>query len=198
MAAVLLLYATGEGQTAKVADRIAGALGSRGHEVTVVDVERVPPDLSVAAFDGVLVGSSIHLGRHPERIHEFVRDAREALAERPSAFFQVCLSAAAEDPERRAEADRYVEEFVAATGWRPDRTAVFAGALRYSQYGFLKRAMMKRVAADMGGDTDTDRDHEYTDWAAVEGFASAFADLLEGETGEVARSGRGDEPPVIV
>jgi menaquinone-dependent protoporphyrinogen oxidase len=195
MASVLLLYATGEGQTGKIADRIAGVLGSRDHEVTVVDTERVPADLSVGAFDAVLVGSSIHMGKHPKRIREFVRGEREALAERPSAFFQVCLSAAAEDPERRAEADRYVEEFVAETGWRPDRTAVFAGALRYSEYGFLERAMMKRVAADMGGDTDTGRDHEYTDWSAVERFATAFAELVEAETGEPRAS---DGPPLIV
>ena len=195
MASVLLLYTTGEGQTEKVAGRIAGLLETRDHDVTTVDVRRASGDLGVEAFDAVLVGSSIHMGRHPKRIGEFVRAEREALAERPSAFFQVCLSAAAEDPERRAEADRYVEELVAETGWRPDRTAVFAGALRYSEYGFLKRAMMKRIAAEVTGDTDTGRDHEYTDWAAVERFAAAFADLVEGELGEWTTS---DGPRVVV
>ena len=195
MASVLLLYATGEGQTEKVAGRIAGLLEPRGHEVTTVDVRRASGDLGVEEFDAVLVGSSIHMGTHPERIREFVRTERDALAERPSAFFQVCLSAAAEDPERRAEADRYVEEFVAETGWRPDRTAVFAGALRYSRYGFLKRAVMKRVAAESTGDTDTGRDYEYTDWESVERFAAAFADLVEGESDD---PGRGDEPRLIV
>jgi menaquinone-dependent protoporphyrinogen oxidase len=195
MASVLLLYATGEGQTEKVAGRIADLLEPRGHEVTLLDARRAPGDLSVEEFDAVLVGSSIHMGTHPGRVREFVRTEREALARRPSAFFQVCLSAASEDPERRAEADRYVEEFVAETGWRPDRTVVFAGALRYSRYGFLKRAMMKRIAAESTGDTDTGRDYEYTDWDAVERFAAAFADLVEAESGD---HGRGDEPRLIV
>lgn len=195
MASVLLLYATGEGQTEKVAGHIADLLEARAHDVTVVDVRRTAGDLAVETFDAVLVGSSIHMGTHPGRVRDFVRTEREALAGRPSAFFQVCLSAAAEDPERRAEADRYVEEFVTETGWRPDRTAVFAGALRYSRYGFLERAMMKRIAAKMGGDTDTGRDYEYTDWEAVERFAAAFADLVEAESGEPVR---GDDPQMIV
>ena len=46
MASVLLLYATGEGQTEKVAGRIAGLLEPRGHEVTLVDARRAPDDLS--------------------------------------------------------------------------------------------------------------------------------------------------------
>lgn len=195
MASVLVLSATGEGQTAKVAGRIAELLETRGHDVTTVDVRRASGELAVEAFDAVLVGSSIHMGSHPGLVREFVRTERNALAERPSGFFQVCLSAASEAPERRAEADRYVEAFVAETGWRPDRTAVFAGALRYSQYGFVKRAMMKRIAAESTGDTDTGRDYEYTDWQAVERFATAFADLVEAESGE---GGRGDEPELIV
>jgi menaquinone-dependent protoporphyrinogen oxidase len=31
---------------------------------------------------------------------------------------------------------------------------------------------MRRIAAKEGGDTDTSRDYEYTDWPAVDRFAS--------------------------
>jgi menaquinone-dependent protoporphyrinogen oxidase len=30
---------------------------------------------------------------------------------------------------------------------------------------------MRRISAKEGGDTDTSRDYEYTDWAAVDRFA---------------------------
>jgi menaquinone-dependent protoporphyrinogen IX oxidase len=33
-------------------------------------------------------------------------------------------------------------------------------------------------AAIVGHDTDTTRDYEYTDWKAVERFASAFSETL--------------------
>ena len=61
-------------------------------------------------------------------------------------------------------------------------TATFAGALRYSRYGWLKRRLMRSIARREGGDTDTSRDHVYTDWDAVDRFA---VDILR-VTDEVA------------
>jgi len=34
--------------------------------------------------------------------------------------------------------------------------------------------MMRIIVRMAGGDTDASRDHEYTDWAAVERFAAEF------------------------
>lgn len=176
----LVAYGTGEGQTATVADRVAAALRERGHEVALVDVADRPHDLGPADVDAVVVGSSIHMGAHGEAVQEYVRDHHDALADRPTAFFQVSLSSVSADPERRAEAARYVDEFLEVTDWHPDRVAQFGGALRYSKYGFLKRLMMKQIATEATGDTDTSRDYEYTDWAAVEAFADDVAAFVEG------------------
>jgi menaquinone-dependent protoporphyrinogen oxidase len=40
----------------------------------------------------------------------------------------------------------------------------------------MKRALMRRIAAKKGQPTDTSKDHDFTDWDEVSGFA---ADLLE-------------------
>lgn len=98
----------------------------------------------------------------------------------PTGFFQVSLSSAATDETQLAEAAEYVDTFLEATDWHPDRIGLFGGALRYSKYGFLKRLMMKRIARDATGDTDTSRDYEYTDWHEVEAFAADFAAFVEG------------------
>jgi hypothetical protein len=37
------------------------------------------------------------------------------------------------------EADCHIEEFVQETGWRPGMVSIFAGTLRYTQCGFVKR-----------------------------------------------------------
>jgi menaquinone-dependent protoporphyrinogen oxidase len=182
MASFLIGYATSEGQTEKIADRLADVLTDRGHEATTVDLEdeTVP---ALTAFDAVLVGSSIHVGQHQPAVGEFVEDNREALAAMPTGFFQVSLSSAVEDEQRQAEAAGYVESFVAATEFHPDRIGLFGGALRYSKYGFLKRLMLKRIASEATGDTDTSRDYEYTDWTEVEAFADDFAAFVEGRLG---------------
>jgi len=137
-----------------------------------------------ATADAVLVGTSIHVGTHQDAVREFVTANRDALADRPSGFFQVSLSSAVDDEERQADAARYVEQFVETTDWHPDRIGRFGGALRYSQYGFLKRLLLKRIAKDATGDTDTSRDYEYTDWDEVAAFANDFAAFVEGRLGE--------------
>ncbi|QSG07386.1 flavodoxin domain-containing protein [Halapricum desulfuricans] len=183
MASFLIAYGTSEGQTEKVADRIAETIRERGHDATALDVKG---EHDVTASNAVLVGSSIHVGKHQPAVAEFVTDHGAALSERPTGFFQVSLSSATDDEERRAEAAAYAEAFVEETGFDPDRIGLFGGALRYSKYGFLKRVMLKRIAAEATGDTDTSRDYEYTDWTEVEAFADDFAAFVEGRVGATA------------
>lgn len=178
MPAILLVYATGEGQTARIADRITDRLRDAGHDVTASNVGDLG-DVDLSDYDAALLGASIHMGKPQDSMVRFARSHRDALAGMPSGFFEVSLSAAVDDPERQAEARGYVAEFRETTGWEPDIVGVFGGAFRYSQYGFLKRRLIKRIAADSTGDTDTSRDYEYTDWAAVESLADDFAAIVE-------------------
>ena len=181
MATIVVCYGTGEGQTAKVAERIADTLEARGHDATAVDVADLPPDLEVADFDAVLVGASIHAGKHQTSVRELVTANREVLAMKPTGFFQVSLSSANEEGE--AQAAGYVEEFIEATDFHPDRIGLFGGALRYSEYGFLKRLLMKQIAKRAMPDVNTSHDFEFTDWEEVEAFAADFAAFVEGRLG---------------
>ena len=188
MSSFLVLYGTGEGQTAKVTDRIVEVLADRGHEATAVNVAE-SENLGLDDYDAVLVGVSIHVGKHQPAVVEFVEANRDALAEKPTAYYQVSLSSATE--EGRAEAAGYVEAFVETTGWTPDRIGLFGGALRYSEYGFLKRLIMKQIAKRKLPDEDVSRDVEFTDWEEVEAFAADVAAFAEGRLG-VGPPGTGD------
>jgi menaquinone-dependent protoporphyrinogen oxidase len=175
MATVFIPYSTGEGQTARIARFIADVIRARGHEAQTADI--VKSDGSVPdGVDGVIVGASIHMGKHDKHAVEYVRNNRPVLERLPAAFFSVSLSAHGDMPE----ADRYVEEFEEATGWRPARVAVFSGALLYTQYNIVKRLVMKKIASGKPGNlsTDTSRDHVYTEWDSVTLFAEDFLDEL--------------------
>ncbi|WP_254766490.1 flavodoxin domain-containing protein [Salinilacihabitans rarus] len=194
MLSFLVLYGTGEGQTARVAARVGDALVERGHDATVVDADAVPPGLSVDDFDAVLVGASVHGGKHQPSVREFVASARDALAAKPTAFFQVSLSSA--DERGEAQAAGYVEEFVADTGWNPDRIGLFGGALRYSKYGFLKRLLMRRIArraVPEMPDPEPSGDVEFTDWDEVEAFAADVAAFVEGRLGVAPPDAAGND-----
>lgn len=182
MSSFLILYGTGEGQTAKIAARIAAAIGERGHETIAIDVRDRPDSFALEEYDAVVVGASIHVGEHQSEVREFVAANRGALSAVPTAFYQVSLSSASE--EKRAEAAEYVESFLTETAWHPDRIGQFGGALRFSEYGFLKRLMMKRIAKDLLTDgRDPSGDVEFTDWDAVDAFAADVAAFVEGRLG---------------
>jgi len=171
MSRILLLYASVEGQTALIAERIARTLRKHGCSVDILPAD-APADF--ASYEGVIVGASIHYGHHPAFVRDLVRRQRDALAARHNAFFSVSLSAGGPRPKPEA-AQRYIDKFLRRTGWQPQLVASFAGAVKYSVYGPIKRRVMIVFVGLGGGETDTSRDYEYTDWNAVEGFADAFA-----------------------
>ena len=179
MSRVLVYYGTSEGQTEKVATRIAEVLRDRAFEVDLLNGKEVPDGFTLAEYDGAVVGASVHVGKHQDYVVEFVNAHREALAELPSAFFSVSLTASVEDESERAVAEDVIEAFLVDTGWHPTLTAAVPGAVQYSKYGLIKRFIMKRVSKKAGKDTDTSRDHEYTDWEDVEDFAGSVADAIE-------------------
>lgn len=174
MAKIYLPYGTTEGQTAKIAEYIADVVRAHGHSADPADIKQAG-DTIPDGYDAVIVGASVHLGKHEDYVRDFVRKNGDVLTRLPSALFSVSLAAHG-DAEN---AESYVEKFEHETGWRPTRVGLFGGALLYTQYGFLKRHMMKKIASDKGSlDTDTSQDYVYTEWDGVRRFAEDFLGSL--------------------
>jgi menaquinone-dependent protoporphyrinogen oxidase len=174
---VLVVYASTHGHTEKIADRIGRVLRESGVQAEVEDVANVAED-DLARFDAVVVGASIHAGQHQRELIDWVRLHAGWLEDRPAVFFSVCLTAAEEDEEARSASEQYISNFVDETGWQPDRSASFAGALQYREYDFFTRHLMRLMMKRGGHPTDVSQDYDYTDWEAVERFARDFAEWL--------------------
>jgi menaquinone-dependent protoporphyrinogen oxidase len=174
MSKVLIVYATGEGQTEKIARRIAATLDAAGHSTELLDTDRPGSPLDLESFEVVVVGAPIHAGGYPRSLVRFAREHRALLESTRAVFFSVGLAVQSRISDGRAQTLQIVEGLVKRTGWRPERVELFAGALPYSKYNFLIRFIMRRIVAKEGGDVDTSRDYEYTDWRAVERFAQGL------------------------
>jgi menaquinone-dependent protoporphyrinogen oxidase len=172
MSAILVAYASVDGQAARIAERIGAVLRRAGHSVSVRPVAETSI-AHVAEVDGVVIGGAIRYGHYPKALEAFVRDYRDIIESRPNAFYSVCLSAGGPGA-RPATALGYVDEFITRSGWQPGRIASFAGALLYTRYNPFIRFMMRIIVGMAGGNTDASRDYEYTDWDAVERFAAEF------------------------
>lgn len=177
---VLVFYATSEGQTRRIAERIAADIAARGFNVRGIDVTTA--DAAHVDWDkvrGVVLGASLHAGHHQHAAVEFAKAFHHRLNLYPSAFFSVSLSASSKNPEEVATAARLARELPEQAGWQPTMVECFAGRLAYTQYGWLTRQIMRRIARKEGGPVDTTRDHELTDWDAVARFATRIAEEIE-------------------
>ena len=177
MARILIVYGTTEGHTVKVAAAISETLRRNGAEVDV----RVADDSAPApdGYDAVIVAASVHGGRYQKPVRRWARTHADVLSHKPAAFVSVCLGVLQHDAKVQRDLQAIVEQFVASTGWRPSVVKFVAGALPYTKYGWLQRLVMKRIVAKAGGDTDTRRDYEYTDWNDLRHFAADFGQPLD-------------------
>jgi menaquinone-dependent protoporphyrinogen oxidase len=172
MPRILVLYGTTEGHTRKVANAIGDTMRANGLDVDVVHVDESEPDPS--GYSAVIVAASVHAGGYQKPIASWVRAHAAQLDRIPGAFVSVCLSVLSKNAVGRQEAEAIPRRFLDGTHWHPARVKIVAGALLYTHYNFLVRWIVKRIVATAGGDTDTSRDYEYTDWNDVRAFAGDF------------------------
>lgn len=175
----IVIYATCEGQTERIAQRIAAKMTERGLPTDIFDVtQNDVVGLAVESYQAVVLGSSLHYAEHDPRIAWCIGEHRDYLSRIPSAFFSVSLGIISQHYRDRIEARFLADEFLRDQGFSPSRIAFFAGALCYSKYGWIKKHLMHWIADKSGSETEMDRDYDYTDWQAVEDFANEFADFV--------------------
>ena len=174
---MLLLYASTHGHTAKIAARIAEAVADEHLTVDLHDIES-GAELNPADYRGVIVGASIHVGKHQSEIVDWCERHRTMLSLKPSAFFSVCLTAADDTEESHRATRAYLDTFVEQTGWTPEMTATFAGAIQYLEYDFATRLLVRLLMRHQHRPTDVSEDIDYTDWPAVDRFAAEWVATL--------------------
>ena len=176
MCEVPIFYATTEGQTQRIAERIAQQIRKHGLDSRAVAIiSQDASHIDWSKVRGVAVGASLHRGRHQGEAEVFAHLHCKDLSSLPSLFFSVSLAAASRNAGEIEAARDIAAAFAATTAWRPTRIATMAGRLAYTQYNWLLRRMMRRIARKEGASTDMTRDHEYADWTRVEEAADELA-----------------------
>ncbi|EEP90928.1 MULTISPECIES: menaquinone-dependent protoporphyrinogen IX dehydrogenase [Yersinia] len=171
---VLILYSSRDGQTQTIASYIAKEL-STGATCEIQDLANVEK-IDLRQYQQVMIGASVRYGHFSPVLSKFVNKHVEQLNQIPSAFFAVNLTA--RKPEKRSpQTNAYVRKFLLGTPWQPTLCTVFAGALRYPRYRWIDKVMIQLIMRMTGGETDTSKEVEYTDWQQVSGFAQDFSAL---------------------
>ncbi len=112
---LLMIYASHEGQTRKIAERLAMQAG--GYELCWHDLHGSVP-ASLEGYDRVIVGASIRYGHFHPNLKRLVQQFSVQLSASNAAFFSVSLTA--RKPEKATPATHpYSRKFFAASPWQP-------------------------------------------------------------------------------
>ena len=173
-----MLFASREGQTKKIVEKIQPMLVNAGHQVDLIQIRPEPRDINLEQYDAFFLGCSIRYGKHHKWFCEFVEANTHVLNEKLCFFFSVNMTA--RKPNRcEPYMNPYLVRYLENSSLTPDKVAVFAGALRYSQYNFFETQLIRMIMKLNKGPTSTAEDIEFTDWPRVGQFANQFVTALE-------------------
>lgn len=180
MKSILILYATREGQTEKVAAQISTHLKKAGANVELINAQdkKLTEEITLEIFDLLVFGASMHAGGLEKELVDFINSHKEQIEQKGRSMFLVLLSAATKDSKLREEwlkdARKKMDEQIQA---QFQDAEMIAGALMYSKYPLPLKWIMKSIARQAGQETDTSKDYEYTDWKQVKQYAEKLMNI---------------------
>lgn len=167
----LILYLTTDGQTKRIAENIAQYIQGKVDVLSLEENSISAQQLQEA--DQVIIGASIRYGHFKPILNTFIEKNYEILNTKKSAFFCVNLTARKEN-KNTAQTNIYTRKFLQKIKWKPTIAKVFAGRLMYPRYTWYDRLIIQFIMRITGGETDTTKEIEYTDWNNVKTFAEKF------------------------
>lgn len=188
---ILLAYASQYGSTAEISNAIAEAL-----QELQVEVKSVRDVQDVSNYEAVIVGGPMILGWHHDAMN-FLQQHRDALRQKPVAYFVVCVSftrpAYGEvqgvplylDPdlgqppkredklsfrEKRTTAETYIGPALNKfPEIKPISIAFFGGVVDNSKLSFIAKIFVRFIGAKEG---------DYRNWEAIRGWGVELASKL--------------------
>ncbi|GAA1750954.1 flavodoxin domain-containing protein [Kocuria aegyptia] len=166
---ILVGYASWQGSTAEIAQRIATILGQAGATVVVAPVREVG---DLAGYDAVVLGSAVHNQSWSPEAVGFIHRHSGVLSERPVWLFSVGMSDGLPRPLRRmartAQDQRIAEAL--REDVQPRGHQVFSGVCRPEQLPRWVGGAFRAVGGHFG---------DYRDWPVIEAWAQQIAQDLQ-------------------
>jgi menaquinone-dependent protoporphyrinogen oxidase len=118
-------------------------------------------------YAAVIVGSAIRAGRWLPEASAFVKNHREALAARKTAFFTLCMTLQQDTPEHREKVAAYLKPVREILD--PDEIEFFAGKMDYRKLALVPRPIVERMKVPEG---------DFRNWDAIGAWADALGNEM--------------------
>ena len=167
----LIIYSTTDGQTKKICETIKNnSLNKNSYEVVSVD-EAFQKEIE--KYDKIIIGASIRYGRHSPKVYRFIKNNKNILEKKKSAFFSVNVVARKQD-KNTPDTNPYIRKFLKKSSWQPIKQGVFAGKIDYPSLSFINKNVIRFIMLITSGPTNTKNTYEFTDWQGVKKFIEEF------------------------
>ena len=173
MKKILVIYATWAGATHEIADEIARQMKTNlsGMDFDVLPVKDVT---SIADYQGVVIGTSIHASQPMRAVNQFIKKHHADLAALPVAVFVVCANMWEDTPKSRVETTQWINKTLDKyPEIQPVSLGLFAGAVitagdDFNNLNILFRKTIESMRDNLQkqyGKTD------FRDWDAIRAWA---------------------------
>ncbi len=174
---VALFYATRDGQSRRIAERIASGLAVHGIPAVPQDLAVIPPaSSSLAAARLAVLVAAVRYGAPLPEAEQFL--ASFGKLREPPQLVLLSVNLTARKPGKdTAEGNPYLRKSIARHRLAPALALAIAGRLEYPRYSWRDRQLIRFIMMLTGGPTDPKTCIDYTPWDVVDRVALQIAAL---------------------
>ena len=167
---ILIVYASGFGSTAEVAQVMAEELRTRDYEVDVqsAEVARSPEN-----NEALIIGSAIRYDRWLQDVTNYLNRHQGVLATAQVAYFYTCLSIAGEPTSPDSEQIYDAKLLAANPRIKPVLIGGFAGVLNLKVMPWYFRLVLGWISRSKGM-----KEGDYRDWKVIKDWINQLATKL--------------------
>jgi menaquinone-dependent protoporphyrinogen oxidase len=185
---VAIFCATRDGQSERIAERIAERLSDCGASTAFCLLRRGAEPAIDKRSSAVVAILPVRYGWMLPEAARFLR-VYAARTNAPPLALAVVNLVARNKARRGPETNPYLRGTLKRFRLRPALATAIAGRLNYPKYRFVDKQAIRLIMAMTGGVADGRSDIEYTDWAQVDGFAADIVALARRPRGAPEESG---------
>jgi menaquinone-dependent protoporphyrinogen oxidase len=163
---ILIAYASKQGATAEIADKIGEVIRGTGFMVDVFPADQV---LDPEVYDAIVIGSAVYYGRWQKAAVNFLKRNEKSLSGLPVWFFS-SGPVGEGDPVELLDGWQFpaLQQEI-ADRIQPREIKVFHGVLRTEKLNFLEKSIMNKMESPEG---------DFRDWEMITAWAESIVNGL--------------------